>query len=61
MRSNNRAAWSGLRPFDANWDRSRHSHIGELLDLVETKIRHIAQVEVARAQKSGTVEFNAEI
>jgi hypothetical protein len=60
MRSNNRAAWAGLKPYDENWDRSKHSHVGELLNLVETKIRHMAKVEIDRARVSGTVEFNAE-
>jgi hypothetical protein len=60
MRSANRGAWAGLKPYDANWDRSKNSHIDGLLDLAETKIRHMAQVEIDRARVSGTVEFSAE-
>jgi hypothetical protein len=59
LRSNNRAAWSGLKPYDANWDRSKHSHVGDLLDLVETQIRGMAESEIAKAEKSGFVEFSA--
>jgi hypothetical protein len=61
LRAANTRSWAGGRPYDENWRRDKYSHIKELLDLVETKIRHIAKVSIDRARVSGTVEFSEQI